>query len=584
MTTPKQKLKINEIIEKTNQDLKELSDEVVRLQKYYWDSFNSFRRKGIAFDEELMKEWLEEFWVIYPSKNPNELFVAIPKFISFSIGWLDHTTKGYNHYLINQYTQWLGEVPEFIRKELNIKEPEKIFVNDSTLIFPEGKEKEIEKRYGELLSAISKGTARIKQGKEFDILAQIIESGALPFVPRSVDEKDLRQSEVKFGFEGKYSFQKQVYDMFLKYGALGIYWMTGAGKSFIAMYILDSLKGRKALVVPTLTLQEQWKEYFEKYAPRLVSEVEIYTYLSYNKMKDKEWTIIVFDECHQLPADTFSRLATLKTKYRLGLSATPYREDGRTNYVFALTGYPVGMGWQDLMKILGKKYHEVTVYIVRDLQSKINLASQLINKNWKTIIFVNLLDIGERIANLLGIPFIHGETKNRMELARQSKIFVASRVIELGVSLKDLEHIIEVDFLFGSRREEVQRTGRLFHSAEAKRHDIIMTKEEFENYGKRLHGLREKGFFIQLRPMVSGVFELKPLEEKIIEISPTEKIIRELFAIGWFKEPKGLTETMKEINKRGIKPRRSTIYKKLLDMTKKGKLYHENKKFVERRQ
>ncbi len=575
---------LNKIIEKANEDLKQLGVEVTKLQRYYWDAFNSLKKKGVSFDEELMKEWLEEFWVLYPSKNINEWFVAIPKFINFSIGWLDHTTKGYNHYLINQYTQWLGEVPEFIRKDLNIKEPEKIFVNDSTLIFPEGKEKEIEKQHGELLSAISKGTARIKEGKQFDILARIIESGALPFVPRSVDEKDLRLSEVKFSFDGKFVFQKQAYDMFLKYGALGIYWMTGAGKSFLTMMVLDTLKGNKALVVPTLTLVEQWKEYFQKYAPRLLNEVEIYTYMAYDKMKGKEWTIVVFDECHQLPADTFSRLATLKTKYRLGLSATPYREDGRTNYVFALTGYPVGLGWQDLMKILGKKYHQVTVYIVRDLQSKINLTSQLINKNEKTIIFVNLIDIGERISNLLGVPFIHGETKNRMDLARQSKIFVASRVLELGVSLKDLEHIIEVDFLFGSRREEVQRTGRLFHSEEAKKHDIIMTKDEFENYGKRLHGLREKGFFIQLRPMVSGIFELKPLEEKTIEISPTERIIKELFVTGFFKEPKKVLETWKEIVRRGTKPDQRTVKKYLLTMTKEGKMFNEKGRFVERMQ
>jgi len=164
-------LEIDKIMEKTNEDLRELGNEVARLQKYYWDAFNSLKRKGIAFDEELMKEWLEEFWVIYPSKNPNEWFVAVPKFINFSLGWLDHTTKGYNYYLINQYTQWLGEIPEFLRKDLDIKETEKIFVNDSTLIFLEGKEKDIERKYGELLSAISKGTARIKEGKEFDILA-----------------------------------------------------------------------------------------------------------------------------------------------------------------------------------------------------------------------------------------------------------------------------------------------------------------------------------------------------------------------------------------------------------------------------
>ena len=44
-----------------------------------------------------------------------------------------------------------------------------------------------------------------------------------------------------------------------------------------------------------------------------------------------------------------------------------------------------------------------------------------------------------------------------------------------------------------------------------------MTKEEFEVYGKRLHGLVEKGFKINLRPMVTGSFQIKKL--------PTSKLL-----------------------------------------------------------
>ena len=71
--------------------------------------------------------------------------------------------------------------------------------------------------------------------------------------------------------------------------------------------------------------------------------------------------------------------------------------------------------------------------------------------------------------------------------------------MDLGVSLDDLEYVIEADFLYGSRQQEVQRTGRLFHSTKSARHDIIMTREEFDKYGKRLHGLVERGFKINVR-------------------------------------------------------------------------------------
>lgn len=58
---------------------------------------------------------------------------------------------------------------------------------------------------------------------------------------------------------------------------------------------------------------------------------------------------------------------------------------------------------------------------------------------------------------------------------------------------------IEIDFLYGSRQQELQRTGRLMHSEEKDvRHDIIMTSQELESYGKRLWSLQEKGFTIKI--------------------------------------------------------------------------------------
>lgn len=241
-------------------------------------------------------------------------------------------------------------------------------------------------------------------------------------------------------------------------------------------------------------------------------------------------------------------------------SASPYREDGRHNLIFALTGFPIGLNWQDLMKLLGKKYHDINVYIFDSMEQKIRFATNLVAKDTKTLLFVDKIEIGERLANLLGVPFIHGATKNRIEIAKESKVFIASRVMEMGISIKDLEHIIEVDFLFGSKREEIQRTGRLFHSEskEAKKHDILMTKEEFEIYGKRLHGLVEKGFKINLRPMVAGSFQIrKPEIVKGIGKSKTtgkdyNQIVEDLVDEGFFVNPVTAEEVRERVAKRGI--------------------------------
>ncbi|KKM26045.1 hypothetical protein LCGC14_1588760, partial [marine sediment metagenome] len=273
--------KITKLVKELNEKNQELQKEISNLSEKNSSLLDNMK-KVVEWDEELLKEWYEEYWHIYPAAD-NEWFIAVPKFIPFSIGWLDHSSKGYNIFKINQYTQWLGELPDFLRKELNLKEPERIFVSDGNVIFDEGKEEEIKDKYGELISTISKGTARIKLGREFDLIAKIIENGSLPFVPRPVDEKDLVANQTPIKFDGKYIFQKEAWEGFLKYGAIGLYWMTGAGKDIFACYSLSRVQVKEngvrlpnLFVSPNLTiLQQLKKDYFPKYAPELLKDIEL---------------------------------------------------------------------------------------------------------------------------------------------------------------------------------------------------------------------------------------------------------------------------------------------------------------------
>jgi DNA excision repair protein ERCC-3 len=456
-------------------------------------------------NEDDFTAFLKEPYVLVPKKN-HEWFCVVPRWVDFSVGWLERATTSYNLFLINRYTLWLGDVPEELRQSTGLeKPPGDLQVLDGKLLFNKH-DKPVAEHYKSYLTRLHADSGVITRGKEFTLLAQLIEDGYLPFVPRPVAEADRRAPEVKFNFDGKYSFQREAYDEFLRLGAVGVYWMTSAGKSFLAMAALDSVKGRKLIVVPTRTLIDQWKEYLRDKAPRLYNEfnsyynpqLEIVTYSAYEKVRKQEYAMVLFDECHRLPATTFSKLATLRTKYRMGLSASPYREDGRTNYIIALTGYPIGQDWKSLIAILGKDFHTVDVWVVPSLASKLIKIGDLYRPGRKTLIFADSIEFGTTIAKRFGLPHIHGGTTKRMEVARTAKAFVASRVMDEGVSLDDLEHIVEVDFLFGSRRQELQRTGRLLHSNASTEHDIIMTREEFDSYGKRLHGLVEKGFKVNV--------------------------------------------------------------------------------------
>ena len=67
-----------------------------------------------------------------------------------------------------------------------------------------------------------------------------------------------------------------------------------------------------------------------------------------------------------------------------------------------------------------------------------------------------------------------------------------SRVGDQGLSL-DIPRVIEYDFFKGSRRQEIQRMGRVMHREEKGQHIILMTYDEYETFRKRVDVLEQKG-------------------------------------------------------------------------------------------
>lgn len=445
-------------------------------------------------------------------KSANEMWVVAPKFTNFSIGWLDHSEGAFNWFVVNRYTQWFGGIPDALRQDFNLPESEKIQLSDGFIVFDKGKEDKIKRQFGDYLSGFSDGRAKIKRGSEFTLISEIIRSGSLPFSPMSINMADMRPAQTSFDFIGEWAFQKQYYDDWLKWGSIGLFLPTGFGKSMVAIKALDSLiydsqTANKLVITYTVNLVQQWQEYFKKFAPRLLNEVEVLTYAgAVRRFKDiksgyrqKRYILTIFDECNFLPATTFSSLSTINTKYRMGLSATPYREDLNENLIIALTGKPCAADWATIMGKLGREYHEVNVTILPTDKAKLDKVEELFDSTKVTWIFCDSIALGEQVAKKYDIPHAHGGDKDALEIMMTSKQCVVSRVGDYGISRKDLQRVIEIDFLGKSRGQEVQRSGRILHSlASSKRHDILMTEEEFEKFGMRLDGLVEKGYKVNL--------------------------------------------------------------------------------------
>jgi hypothetical protein len=764
------------------------------------------------FNPESLPAFLEEPYLIIPKRQEGEKtvewYVIVPRFIDFQLGWLERSTKSYNIFLVNQYVQWFTEIPKELKERFQLK-PLPIKVADGLLLTTEEAQEEAWNRYRKFLHVREgKEAIRVKRGSEFQLIAQIIEDGSLPFIPKKVDQNDLRPPETDIQLR---DYQEEGFNKFLETGALGIYWPFGAGKSFFGAYVCAALKGRKLVIVPTITLKEQWLEYISKHT-KVPYEVQIETYHAFDKIKNNTYTLTIYDEClpyetkilteqgyrcigqvvenkeklkvaslkgqevewkpitfwfkkyanrliainrqilltpthrvltprglvpaedlkvgatmyasgdmneemfllrqelyqhiqsletpsqgswnqaskhmpnlqcnlrqslsawgackscplqpqcphltgtpleipesrairgfqkdvitkkacgvepklegrktshdceedcispsggaenmyvmrrllsggvrcpsyrwesseqykrkpnhtlsllprkyssrrnqsvgeygsslfangavdpvlqvatifeieniklhspipvydievadnhnflaqgfwvsncQHLPANTFIRLATVNTKYRLGFSGSPYREDGRVNYIIALTGYPLGLAWEKFFELGIIKKPSITLFVLPSARDKLRKLDELLSKELgKTIVFCDSIELGQKIAKDYGLTFVFGQTTQRLEKIRENERVIVSRVGDEGISIPEIDTLIEVDFLYGSRRQESQRSGRLLHSTkEATNHYILMTEEELEKYGKRLLVLYEKGYRVNI--------------------------------------------------------------------------------------
>ncbi|RLI74597.1 hypothetical protein DRO97_05670 [Archaeoglobales archaeon] len=479
-------------LSKLDELIEELKSERNRLKAEIESKLNQLQ---LNFIPEELESFLEEPYIIMPRRK-DEFYVIVPKFINFHIGWLERQTKSYNIFVINRYTQWLQPLPEELKKKLQFPDQPPFKVIDGILFTSKEYQDEAWRKYRKYLSKREgDDRIRIKKGYEFELIAKLIEDGILPFIPQPVDKINLREWD---GIKLR-DYQKYAWDEFIKKGAIGIYWAFGAGKSLFGIYALARIKGRKLVVVPTRTLIEQWKERIVKHIPEYINEIDLITYHSYHKVSKNQYTLVIFDEVHHLPANTFIRLSTIKTKYRIGLSGSPFREDGRENYIFALTGFPVGTTWEELLKKRIVREPTFRVYLVKDRGEKLKKLGELLKIPSKTIIFCDSIELGKTISNKFNIPFVYGETKDRMSLIKESQTCVVSRVGDEGISFPEIERVIEVAFLAGSRMQESQRFGRLMHSQKREpEHIILMTEEEFKRYNKRLYAITERGFGIEV--------------------------------------------------------------------------------------
>lgn len=79
-------------------------------------------------------------------------------------------------------------------------------------------------------------------------------------------------------------------------------------------------------------------------------------------------------------------------------------------------------------------------------QKRHDVADLVAERPGKNLILCDSLDRGDQLFKDLNVPFVHAGTTDRMETFKNNGVVIGSRVADEGLSLRELDVVIEYDF------------------------------------------------------------------------------------------------------------------------------------------
>ena len=324
---------------------------------------------------------------------------------------------------------------------------------------------------------------------------------------------------------------------------------AGSGKTVTAIGLMAKVDSPTLILVPQRNLVGQWKrEILDKTTltedqigeyhgdTKEMNDITIATYHMAGEKTDifrDEWGLIIFDEVHHIPSKLFRKTASLQSTRRIGLSASPVREDSKERDIFALIGQEIGSDWArffaeghvvkpdveiQLVEWASDhyrhKYEEASgikkAIIASKNPAKKDNFEEILEKHEdeKTIIFCDWLDQGEDLSQEYDLPFISGETdfEDREEYFEkfrndELKTIIVSRIGDEGLDLPDAEIGIVMSGQGGSRRQATQRAGRVMRPFGDAQVYMIATKgsNEEDFVKQQVELLKEKGVPVTMK-------------------------------------------------------------------------------------
>ncbi len=215
-------------------------------------------------------------------------------------------------------------------------------------------------------------------------------------------------------------YQAQAVAAWLRAGARGLIELpTGAGKTVVALDAIARLRVRTLVVVPTIELLRQWRS---EIIARLgapgsgvgatgggehhIGPITIITYDSaaMRRRRLSGYGLVVFDEVHHLPAQSYRAIVEkCRAPWRLGLSATLERADGRHDDLAALIG-PLVFA-RTAAELAADKhiaaYREKRVYVDLTPDEELRYAALMAEWRWYVATHRNVLGGGPGLFHAL---------------------------------------------------------------------------------------------------------------------------------------------------------------------------------------
>lgn len=319
---------------------------------------------------------------------------------------------------------------------------------------------------------------------------------------------------------------------------------TGLGKSKSAISLIRQLKRNTLVVCPSKSIANQfYNELVEcfgpgkvgfigdgKYKPSAVT-VGIAASVS-NRIGDVKLLdlgVIIFDETHHTPANTFYAIAEgLGAVGRIyGLTATAYRSDGKDLFIHAACGdilvqrdvaWGVSNGWLAQpyfivrsVKTAGYdfKNDKLKAYKAHVLNDKtmndriISDAKAFVDANKYVLILVDQIEHGDLISSAVGISFANGRDKgselliNDFNNGKIRGLVATDGLVGEGVDTRNVEVLLLTNFT-ASKSSVLQAVGRGLRKTATKDKCIVLDYIPASSTMLKRHALKRVSYYREI--------------------------------------------------------------------------------------